>query len=81
MGRGKGWLAFGVVWVLALALGFTLLWKYKMRPGDAEGTPAIWPSESRIAASDRATWCSSPIECPCEPAWPRPAPPGASTTG
>jgi hypothetical protein len=67
MGRGKGWLAFGVAWVLALALGFTLLWKYKMRPGDADGTPAAWPTESRIARHpDRATLVLfAHPECPC----------------
>jgi hypothetical protein len=67
MGRGKIWLAFGVVWVLGLALGFTLLWKYKMRPGDADATPATWPSESRIARSpDRATLVLfAHPECPC----------------
>ena len=67
MSRGKSWLAFGVVWVLALALGFTLLWKYKMRPGDADGTPATWPRESRIARRpDRATLVLfAHPECPC----------------
>jgi len=67
MGRGKGWLAFGVVWVLALALGFTLLWKYKMRPGEADGAPATWPIESRIARRpDRATLVLfAHPECPC----------------
>ena len=67
MSRGKGWLAFGIVWVLALALGFTLLWQYKMRPGDADGTPATWPRESRIVRSpDRATLVLfAHPECPC----------------
>jgi hypothetical protein len=67
MGRGKGWLAFGVVWVLGLALGFTLLWQYKMRPGDADGTPATWPRESRIVRRpDRATLVLfAHPECPC----------------
>jgi len=45
----SGWLAFGIVWVLTLAPGFALLWAYKMRPGEAEGAPDVWPVGTRIA--------------------------------
>jgi hypothetical protein len=57
MDRGTtGWVAFGVIWVLTVAAGFTFLWRYKLRPGEAEGPPAVWPTESRIPRRpDRAT--------------------------
>jgi hypothetical protein len=63
----NGWLAFGIVWVLTLAPGFTLLWKYKMRPGEAAGAPAFWPVGTRIARNrDRATLVLfAHPQCPC----------------
>lgn len=66
MDRGK-WLAFGVVWVLALVAGFSLLWKYKMEPGGAEGAPAVWPPDSAISRSgDGATLVLfAHPHCPC----------------
>jgi hypothetical protein len=66
MHRGK-WLAFGGVWVLALAAGFGLLWRYEMQTGDAEGAPPVWPQASVIARSrDRATLVLfAHPRCPC----------------
>lgn len=62
-----GWLVFGIVWTLTLAGGFTLLWEYKLQPGDAEGTPAAWPTASRIPRrEDRATLVLfAHPHCPC----------------
>ena len=62
-----GWLAFGILWLLALAAGFTQLWAYKLRPGEAEGTPAVWPTESGIPRrQDRATLVLfAHPQCPC----------------
>ena len=68
MDRGMtGWVAFGVVWMLTLTAGFTFLWRYKLRPGEAEGAPAVWPSESRIPRrQDRATLVLfAHPQCPC----------------
>ena len=59
-GRGgswaaAGWVAFGMAWVLSLGVGFFLLWSYKLRAGEREGTPAAWPSESTLSRpADRA---------------------------
>jgi hypothetical protein len=40
----------GLLWVSALAGGFTLVWKYKSTPGDAqERPPSRWPAASRMA--------------------------------
>ena len=63
----NGWLAFGVVWALTLAPGFTLLWKYKMEQGEAEGAPPVWPTDSRIPRrEDRATLVLfAHPQCPC----------------
>ena len=55
--RGTGFLVAGVVWLAAVAAGFTVLWRYKSTPGPADETPPRrWPQESRISqARDRAT--------------------------
>jgi hypothetical protein len=62
-----GWLALGIVWALTLAAGFTELWKYKLRPGQADGAPAAWPAESRILrGQERATLVLfAHPQCPC----------------
>ena len=63
----NGWLAFGIAWVLTLAPGFALLWAYKMRPGQADGAPDVWPVGTRIARNrDRATLVLfAHPQCPC----------------
>jgi len=63
----NGWLAFGIVWVLTLVPGFALLWAYKMRPGEADGAPDVWPAGTRIARNrDRATLVLfAHPQCPC----------------
>jgi hypothetical protein len=62
-----GLLAAGVLWIAVLAVGFTLLWSYKLRPGDAAGPPDGWPAESRVGLSlDRATLVLfAHPRCPC----------------
>jgi hypothetical protein len=61
------WLALSLVWLLALASGFGLLWKYKMEPGEAEGAPAAWPETSGISPSgDHPTLVLfAHPQCPC----------------
>ena len=61
------WLAASLAWVIALAAGFGLLWKYKMEPGDAQGAPATWPETSGISASrDHPTLVLfAHPQCPC----------------
>jgi hypothetical protein len=55
-GAGAGWLGFGLAWILTVAIGFALLWSYKLRPGEAAAAPRAWPPDSRIArATGRAT--------------------------
>ena len=53
----KSFLAVGVLWLVAVVVGFTILWRYKTKTGpDDERPPLDWPQESRIArAADRAT--------------------------
>jgi hypothetical protein len=42
----------GLLWVSALVFGFTLLWKYKSTPAEADHRPPErWPAASRIARS------------------------------
>jgi hypothetical protein len=45
------------VWIVALAAGFTALWKYKTTAGPADGAPPEqWPDDSRIGRDlSRAT--------------------------
>jgi hypothetical protein len=52
----KTFVAVGVVWLVAVVVGFTILWRYKTRTGpDDERPPLDWPKESRIArAADRS---------------------------
>jgi hypothetical protein len=43
-------------WLVLVAAASSVLWKYQLTPGDAQATPAHWPSASRIPRpTDRAT--------------------------
>ena len=57
----------GVVWLLSVAGGMTLLWRYSTAPGIAAVPPEEWPPESRIRPSpDRATLIlMTHPRCPC----------------
>ncbi len=49
------WIAAGVVWLLTMAAGLTLLIDYKSTAGAAAPAPMQWPVESTIARGDKAT--------------------------
>lgn len=39
----------GIVWIIALAAGFLLLWRYAYEPGRAADAKREWPAASRVA--------------------------------
>ena len=39
---------FGVLWLLAIAAGFTVLGRYKSTPADQDRPPARWPADSKV---------------------------------
>jgi hypothetical protein len=51
------WIAAAAVWLLAVAAGFTVLWRFKSTPGaERDPTPASWPADATVArSSSRAT--------------------------
>ncbi len=57
----------GTVWVLAVATGMTVLWRYSIAPGIPGVPPQAWPRESRIQPStDLATLILlAHPQCPC----------------
>jgi hypothetical protein len=57
----------GAAWLLAVATGMTVLWRYSTAPGIPAAPPAEWPRESRIRPSpDLATLILlAHPRCPC----------------
>jgi hypothetical protein len=54
--RRHGLRLAGVAWVVALGIGFTILWRYESTPGDARLAAARWPSDSALERTpDRET--------------------------
>jgi hypothetical protein len=62
-----GWIALGLLWVLAVGSGFSFLWKYKLQAGESQGAPEVWPAESHVPRrADRATLVLfAHPKCPC----------------
>ena len=50
-GGDLGWGLAVVVWVVAVVLGMTLLWRYKPSAGAPDSAPAHWPSASLVERS------------------------------
>jgi hypothetical protein len=66
--RRPRWISIAVAtWLLAVAAGMLLLWRYKAAPGRAADGPARWPAESKIRHTpDRATLVMfAHPHCPC----------------
>ena len=59
--------ACGLVWALAILMGFRVSWGYENTPGTAGTPPTQWPADSKIqAAEDRATLVMmAHPRCPC----------------
>jgi len=57
----------GTAWLLAVATGMTVLWRYSTAPGIPAAPPHEWPRESRIRPSpDLATLILlAHPQCPC----------------
>jgi hypothetical protein len=60
-------IAAGVVWVLVIGVGLTLLWSYENAPGPVIAPPSLWPADSRVQLSpDRPTLIMlAHPHCPC----------------
>src|SRR5260370_26470460 len=42
------------LWLIGVATGFTILWKYKRAPGTTDGLPpAVWPAAGRLERTPR----------------------------
>ena len=57
----------GAAWLLAVASGTTLLWRYSTAPGMAAEPPSQWPQESRIRLDPKLAtlvMLAHP-QCPC----------------
>lgn len=60
------WVLIGA-WFVLTCLGMAGLWSYEMTPGGAQGSPPLWPADSRVprAAGRYALVLAVHPRCPC----------------
>lgn len=65
--KSSPWLLAGMCWVLAIGIGFAILWRYASTKGFETRAPDVWPAGSRLhRASGRATLLMFVHpHCPC----------------
>jgi hypothetical protein len=65
--RRVGWSLAVAVWLAAVTLGFTLMWRYAAAAGAPTSAPRRWPAATRLARTPDAAQLLVFVhaECPC----------------